>query len=47
MEINFKMEIVGMISPDGSSKWRTQEGVYVHPTTDFDPRKKYKERDEL
>merc|ERR1711915_752058 len=44
--INGQMEIVGTSRPDGTTKWRTQEGVYVHPT-DFDPKQKYGGHDEL
>jgi len=44
--INGQMEIVGSTRADGSTKWRTQEGVYVHPT-DFDPKRKYGSHDEL
>ena len=42
----FQMEIVGTSRPDGSTKWRTQEGVYIHQT-DFDPKRKYGSHDEL
>jgi hypothetical protein len=45
--INGQMEIIGTSRPDGSTKWRTQEGVYVHPNTDFDPKRKYGSHDEL
>ena len=40
------MEIVGTSRPDGSTKWKTQEGVYVHPT-DFDPKRRPGSHDEL
>jgi len=35
--IQGQMEIVGQHRPDGSTQWKTQEGVYVHQT-DFDPK---------
>jgi len=35
--INGQMEIIGSNKQDGASKWRTQEGVYVHPS-DFNPK---------
>ena len=35
----FQMEIVGQHRPDGSTQWKTQEGVYVHQT-DFDPKRR-------
>jgi len=41
-----QMEIVGSSRADGSTKWRTQEGVYIH-STDFDPKRKYGSHDEL
>merc|ERR1719373_592430 len=44
--INGQMEIVGTSRPDGTTKWRTQEGVYVHPT-DFDPKRRPGSHDEL
>merc|ERR1711868_191210 len=37
--IQGQMEIVGQSRPDGSTQWRTQEGVYVHQT-DFDPKRR-------
>jgi len=36
--INGQMEIVGTSRADGSTHWKTQEGVYVHHT-DFDPKR--------
>jgi len=36
--INGQMEIVGTSRADGSTHWKTQEGVYVHQT-DFDPKR--------
>ena len=44
----FQMEIVGQHRPDGSTQWRTQEGVYVHHQTDFDPKRRTgQDHDEL
>ena len=40
-----QMEIVGQQRPDGSTYWKTQEGVYIHQT-DFDP-KRQNAHDEL
>ena len=36
----FQMEIIGLTMPDATAKWRTQEGVYIHPS-DFNPKKAY------
>jgi len=44
--INGQMEIVGTMSPDGSTNWKVQEGVYIHPS-DFNPKKSYGGHDEL
>ena len=33
-----QMEIVGSSRADGSTQWKTQEGVYIHQT-DFDPKR--------
>merc|ERR1711892_735554 len=44
--INGQMEIVGSTRADGSTKWRTQEGVYVHQS-DFDPKRNIASHDEL
>jgi dolichyl-phosphate-mannose--protein O-mannosyl transferase len=44
--INGQMEIIGMTKADGSTKWRTQEGVYVHPS-DFNPKRNQGSHDEL
>ena len=41
-----QMEIVGTSRADGSTNWKTQEGVYVHHT-DFDPKRNTAEHDEL
>ena len=41
-----QMEIVGTSRADGSTHWKTQEGVYVHHT-DFDPKRNTAEHDEL
>jgi len=40
------MEIVASTRADGSTKWRTQEGVYVHQS-DFDPKRNIASHDEL
>jgi len=44
--INGQMEIIGMTRADGSTKWKTQEGIYVHPS-DFNPKKSHGSHDEL
>jgi len=44
--INGQMEIVGLTMPDGTAKWKTQEGIYIHPS-DFNPKKSYGGHDEL
>merc|ERR1711936_1208433 len=36
--INGQMEIVGLSMPDVSTKWKTAEGIYIHPS-DFNPLK--------
>ena len=41
-----QMEIVGSKRLDGSTQWRTQEGVYIQQS-DFDPKRKYNSHDEL
>lgn len=38
--IHGQMEIIGLTMPDATAKWRTQEGIYVHPS-DFNPKKSY------
>jgi len=40
------MEIIGISRPDGSTKWRTQEGIYIHPS-DFNPKRQQMGHDEL
>jgi len=44
--INGQMEIIGSPRADGSTKWRTMEGVYVHPS-DFNPKRSRSTHDEL
>lgn len=44
--INGQMEIIGSQRADGTTKWRTQEGVYVHPS-DFNPKRGQMGHDEL
>lgn len=44
--INGQMEIVGTSRPDGSTQWRVQEGVFVHPS-DFNPKRPTEAHDEL
>ena len=43
---SFQMEIVGVPHPDGSTKWKGVEGIYIHPS-DFNPKQKYGAHDEL
>jgi len=43
--INGQMEIVGLSMPDSTTKWKTAEGIFVHPS-DFNP-KKHSRHDEL
>ena len=43
--IHGQMEIVGLSMPDISTKWKTAEGIYVHPS-DFNPTK-HSRHDEL
>ena len=44
--IDGQMEIIGSQRADGTTKWRTQEGVYVHPS-DFNPKRGQMGHDEL
>ena len=44
--INGQMEIVGSSRADGSTQWRTQEGIYIHQT-DFNPNRQKEGHDEL
>jgi len=44
--IHGQMEIVGVPHPDGSTKWKGVEGIYIHPS-DFNPKQKYGAHDEL
>jgi len=44
--IHGQMEIVGLSMPDVSAKWKTAEGIFVHPT-DFNPKKHSGNHDEL
>jgi len=44
--INGQMEIVGTSMPDSSTKWKVQEGVYIHHS-DFNPKKSAGGHDEL
>jgi len=44
--ISGQMEIIGTTRPDGTTKWRTQEGIYIHPS-DFNPKRQQMGHDEL
>ncbi len=45
--IHGQMEIVGVDVPDSRSKWKAAEGVFVHPNTDFNPKRNHEKHDEL
>jgi len=36
--IHGQMEVVGLSMPDSSTKWKTAEGIFVHPS-DFNPKR--------
>ena len=40
------MEIIGTNNPDGTTNWKVQEGIYIHPS-DFNAQKAYGRHDEL
>jgi len=44
--INGQMEIIGTNNPDGTTNWKVQEGIYIHPS-DFNAQKAYGRHDEL
>ena len=38
--IHGQMEVIGLSMPDSSTKWKTAEGIFIHPS-DFNPRRPY------
>jgi len=44
--INGQMEVIGVSMPDSTTKWKTAEGIFVHPS-DFNPKRQTNNHDEL